>query len=88
MEQPVKQLEPPDTHHLRSAEGWLELGNLLEAEEELEKITPQLRDHPAVLSVQYEVNAKAEKWDVAAEIAGRLVKMIPDQPFALSLIHI
>jgi predicted Zn-dependent protease len=76
----MKQLEPPDIHHLRSAEGWLELGDLLEAEAELEKISPQLRDHPAVLSVRYDVHAKAKKWDAAAEIAGSLVQLIPDQP--------
>jgi tetratricopeptide (TPR) repeat protein len=79
MEKPVKQLEPPDTHHLLAAQGWLGLGNFLEADEELEKITHQLRDHPAVLSVRYEIYAKAKKWDVAADIADALVKMIPDQ---------
>jgi predicted Zn-dependent protease len=79
MEKPVEQIEPPDTHHLLAAQGWLELGNLIEAEGELDEITPQLRDQPAVLSVRYEVYAKAKKWDVAAEIAGRLVKLKPDQ---------
>jgi tetratricopeptide (TPR) repeat protein len=79
-EMQMKQFEPPDIHHLRSAEGWLELGNHLEAEEELEKIAPRLREHPAVLSVKYDVHAKAVEWDYAAEIAGRLVKSMPDQP--------
>ena len=74
------QLEPPDTHHLRSAEGWLELGNLSEAGEELKKISPQLHGHPAVLSVRYDILAKGEKWADAAEVAGRLVKLMPDQP--------
>jgi hypothetical protein len=36
-------LSPPDTHHLRAAEGWLELGNHLEANAELENIMPELR---------------------------------------------
>lgn len=42
-------LEHPDVHHLRAAQGWLELGNHLEADKELERITPQLRAHPDVL---------------------------------------
>jgi tetratricopeptide (TPR) repeat protein len=80
MEKPLKPLEPPDTHHLLAAQGWLGLGNFLEADGELEKITPLLQDHPAVLSVRYEAYAKAKQWDVAADIADALVKMMPDQP--------
>jgi tetratricopeptide (TPR) repeat protein len=82
MEKFIKSLEPPDIHHLLAAQGWLGLGNFLEADEELDKITPQLRDHAAVLSVRYDVYAKAKKWDAADEIAGRLVKLMPDQPSA------
>ena len=76
----LKPLPHPDNLYLSAAEGWLELGNLLEAEVELEKIAPQLRGHPAVLSVNYDIHAVAGKWDAAAEIAGRLVKSMPDQP--------
>lgn len=76
----MKQLEPPDTRHLRSAEGWLELGNFSEADEELKKISSQLHDHPAVLSVRHDVFAKIEKWADAAEVAGRLAKLMPDRP--------
>lgn len=36
----MKPLEHPDLHHLRAAVGWLELGKHIEANEELEKITP------------------------------------------------
>ena len=35
--------EPPDSFHVRAAHGWLGLDNHIEANEELEKITPQLR---------------------------------------------
>ena len=35
----IKNLEPPDSLHLSAAEGWLGLGNQVEAFEELEKIT-------------------------------------------------
>jgi hypothetical protein len=33
----LKTLEPPDDFYLKAAEGWLELGNWLEANEELER---------------------------------------------------
>jgi putative SOS response-associated peptidase YedK len=66
---------PPDSIHLRASEGWLELGNHLEANEELEQITPEMRAHPAVLCLRYENYAKGKKWDGAAEIARALVKM-------------
>jgi hypothetical protein len=50
-----KPLEPPDSIHLQAAQGWLELGDHIEASEELEKITPQLRAHPDVLKARWEV---------------------------------
>ena len=78
----MKPLEPPDNHHLRAALGWIGLGNFQEANEELEKIAPQLRAHPDVLTIRYVVYAKTEKWDVAAEIAGALVKLTPEEPHA------
>ncbi len=49
------------------------------ADEELDKITPALRAHPLVLLVRYEIYAKAKKWEGAAEIAGTLVKLMPEQ---------
>ena len=45
----MKGLEPPDSIHLQAAQGWLELGNHLEADKELDEIAPQLRTHPDVL---------------------------------------
>jgi hypothetical protein len=41
--------------HLAAAQGWLGLGDWLEANEELEQIAPDIRTHPAVLSLRYEV---------------------------------
>jgi hypothetical protein len=48
----MKPIEPHDQRHLEAAEGWIELGNHLEANEELENITPEHRAHPAVLEVR------------------------------------
>ena len=76
----MKPLEPPDIFHLSAALGWLELGNWREANEELEEITPPLRAHPDVLGIRFEIYSKAGKWDMAAEIARRLVQIRPKKP--------
>ena len=47
-----KALGHPDNLHLQAAQGWLELGNHVEANEELEKIVSTLRSHPDVLEIR------------------------------------
>jgi tetratricopeptide (TPR) repeat protein len=74
-------LQPPDSHHLRAAIGWLELGNPVEAQEECGHIAPGLHHHPEVLKVRWEIFAKAKKWELAAEIANRTIQMQPENPF-------
>ena len=76
----IPPLQSPDTLHLKAAQGWLELGNYIEANEELEKITPRLRVHPAVLEVRWEIYAKAKKWDACLDIASALVRLVPNHP--------
>jgi tetratricopeptide (TPR) repeat protein len=76
----MKPLEPPDTIHLLAAQGWLELGNHIEANEELENIAPQLRAHPDVLKVRWEVYAAAKKWEATLDIAAALIQLDPDDP--------
>jgi tetratricopeptide (TPR) repeat protein len=71
-----------EQRHLDAAEGWLELGNWLEANEELEQICPSLRAHPSVLFMRFEVYSKAKKWDGAAEIACTLAMLLPERPEA------
>ncbi len=76
----TKPLEPPDQLHLDAAEGWLGLGNHLEANEELEQITASNRAHPAVLEVRWQIFAKAKKWDAVLDIASALVQFVPEHP--------
>src|SRR6185503_7929694 len=78
MGQQIEPLAPPDSFHLNAAVGWLELGNPLEANDELEKIALALRVHPDVLKVQYEVYAKARKWEIAADTAQAITQAVPD----------
>ena len=53
-------LEAPDSHHLRAAQGWLELGDWQSANAELENISPQVRVHPDVLEIRWHIYAKAQ----------------------------
>jgi predicted Zn-dependent protease len=76
----VETLKHADQHHLNASQGWLSLGDLLSANDELEEITPELRANPAVLAVRYEIYSQSKKWEGAAEIAGALVKILPEQP--------
>ena len=76
----MKPLEPPNTHHLNSALGWLELGNHFEANAELENITPSLRSHPAVLEVRWQIFAKEKKWEACVDIGEAMVKLAFDLP--------
>jgi len=77
----MKELGLNDQRHLKAAEGWLGLGSALEANEELEQITPGMRAHPDVLCIRWEVYAKAKKWDMAAEVARGISVAVPDSPF-------
>ncbi len=65
---PATRVKPSakDKSHLQAAEGWLELGNHLEANEELEKITPELRAHPDVLEMRCRIYEAAKQWEMAA----------------------
>lgn len=76
----IQPLEPPDSHHLRAALGWLELGNAAEADAELEKIAPVLQTHPIVLAVRYDACSMVGNWDAAAEVASRQVHLTPGDP--------
>ena len=70
-----------DKRHLEAAEGWLGLGSHLEANEELERITPQMRAHPDALRLRWDVYAKAKKWEMAAEIARAISELVPGVAF-------
>ena len=74
----MKNLPYPNNKHLEAAEGWLELGNCKEANEELENIAPELKAHPFVLEVRYRIFAETKRWEEAVEIARTLSEMLPD----------
>jgi hypothetical protein len=80
MDKKIKSLEPPDSLYLKAAEGRLGLGDLNSANNELEKIDPELRAHPGVLIMRCQIYFKAEKWDTLAEVSETLIKLLPEMP--------
>lgn len=70
-----------DQRHLQAAEGWIELGNHAEANEELENITPQLRAHPKVLKLRWQIYAAANNWEATLDIASAIIQIAPEDPF-------
>src|ERR1700688_2051682 len=77
----ISPLQPPDTMHLQAAQGWFELGDHLEANEELELIAPQNRGHPGVLEVRWAIYAAAKRWEAALDIAATFIRLAPEYPF-------
>jgi Flp pilus assembly protein TadD len=71
-------LEPPDTHALSAAQGWLELGNAAEALSELAKISPAQQAHPSVLELRWSACAATESWAPALETATDLIRVAPE----------
>ncbi len=75
----VQRLEMPDAHYWSSAVGWLELGNLAEAQAELDRISPAARQHPDVLEVVWMVCAESQRWTEGLETARALLRVAPDR---------
>jgi tetratricopeptide (TPR) repeat protein len=71
-------LTESDKFHIRAAQGWLELGNHLEANEELENASPEVRTHPAVLDLRWLIYSKELKWNACREIARAITTQLPN----------
>lgn len=78
-------LEAPDIHHLRAAEGWLELGNAREAQSELDCLSDVAQGLPEVIAVRWGILAHFKKWEQSIVIANRLIDLAPSS--ALGWIH-
>jgi hypothetical protein len=75
----VQPLEPPDTHLVAAALGWLGLGNLPEAKAELAQIGAARQFHPDVLEVRWLVSAEEERWEEGLQIARALLQNAPER---------
>src|SRR3974390_1895234 len=76
----MQSLTETDKKCLEAAEGWLGLGNWVEAKAELDSIRPQIREHPMVLCMRWNVAAFAKHWERAAVIARKLSQLAPELP--------
>ena len=73
----MQKLEPPDTHYLNAAIGWLELGSHAEAAAELDQISLARQRHPDVLETRWSLFAHEERWDAALAAARDLLTEAP-----------
>lgn len=71
MELEPAELEPPDSHHVSAAEGWIALGNGEEARQELSRVDDRLRLHPRVLEAWWSLHVHVSDWDAALAVAER-----------------
>jgi predicted Zn-dependent protease len=84
----MQPLSIADQRYLRAGEGWLELGSWQEAKKELDCISPQMREHPAVLCARWNALAAAQQWELAAQLARKLSELAPKLPFGwIQLAH-
>jgi predicted Zn-dependent protease len=79
LEKPMKTLEPPDTHYLLAATGWLELGNPVEARRELDQISADQKKHPDVLEVYYDALVALKAWSEGVEVGRALIVSAPQR---------
>jgi len=74
----VQKLEPPDSHHLDAAIGWLGLGCTADAAAELKHLSAANQNHPAVLELRWMLYAEEKRWPDALAIAELELKSAPD----------
>ena len=72
-------LNPADLHHLRAAEGWLDLGNPKEARCELKRIPDPQQNHPKVLELRWNLFATEKNWKACVRTAELLVREAPEK---------
>ena len=73
------QLKHPDPMHLNAAAGWIQLGNYVSANDELENISAEWRAHPDVLDLRWFIYSHHEQWDACLDTSSAIVKMAPDR---------
>ena len=70
-------LEQHDAQHLLSAIGYLELEMFVGADQELDRIDPEVRHLPEVLDVRLQIYLGAKKWELMLVVAKRLAEYDP-----------
>ena len=75
----VQRVEPPDSHFLAAAVGWMELNNRVEAKLELQRISVPFQTHPDVLEVTLMLHAEDKDWSESLATARRLIDAAPER---------
>lgn len=75
----MESLTYPDLHHVRAAEGWLDLGVTADASRELRQITAEAWSHPDVLELRWRLYAAERQWDAALDIARAATQRAPNR---------
>jgi tetratricopeptide (TPR) repeat protein len=75
----MQNIEPPDSHYLSAAMGWLGLGQPTEAAIELAMISSEYEGHPDVLEVRWVIYVQRQKWQSALQAARTLVQTAPER---------
>ena len=65
---------------IQAAVGYLELGMLVEANDEIESLPPHLKTSSAALGVRLEIYRAAEKWNLMEVVARELWKRHQEEP--------
>lgn len=76
----MQRIEPPESHFVNAALGWLELGLPGEAAAELDHLPDRWQTHPDVLEVRWAIVAAQQRWDAALEVATALMQTAPSRP--------
>jgi tetratricopeptide (TPR) repeat protein len=69
-----------EDRHLQASIGYLELGMIEEANNEIECLPPEMKNSSAALGVRLEIYRAAEKWVLMEVVARELWKRHQDQP--------
>lgn len=72
-------MDADNRHHLDASVGWMGLGNLGEAVQELNRMAPEWALHPDVLEVKWELHGRQKRWQEALRTAELLVDSYPDR---------
>ena len=70
-------LEETDERHLTAAQGYLDLGMFIEANDEVEEIDADVRHLPEVLEVRLGIYRALEKWEQVEVVARKLAQYDP-----------
>jgi tetratricopeptide (TPR) repeat protein len=75
----VPELTRHDQIHVKAAEGWLGLGNIHEAQTELDKVPPEQSIHPDILEIRWTIYTIKKDWKTALDIACALLRIAPER---------